>query len=136
MVKAARVPEPVPFSAINVTPFIDVMLVLLIVMILSIPVATHKVPIDLPGKLKAKAEIERPHQLGIDRGGTLFWDGRRIADAELPALLATMQRDAAAVLHMNTDPDARYERFDSVLALVKRAGVERLGFIGNRPLED
>ena len=48
MVKAARVPEPVPFSAINVTPFIDVMLVLLIVMILSIPIATHKVPIDLP----------------------------------------------------------------------------------------
>jgi biopolymer transport protein ExbD len=37
---------------------------------------------------------------------------------------------------MNTDPEARYERFDSVLAVVKRAGVERLGFVGNRPLED
>jgi biopolymer transport protein ExbD len=47
-----------------------------------------------------------------------------------------MQQDTAAVLHMNTDPDARYERFDSVLAVVKRAGVERLGFVGNRPLED
>jgi biopolymer transport protein ExbD len=135
MVKAARVPEPVPFSAINVTPFIDVMLVLLIVMILSIPVATHKLPIDLPGRTPS-TENERPHQLAIDRGGALFWDGRRIADNELPGLLGTMQQDTAAVLHMNTDPEARYERFDSVLAVVKRAGVERLGFVGNRPLED
>ncbi|MDT8759843.1 biopolymer transporter ExbD [Sphingomonas psychrotolerans] len=135
MVKAARVPEPVPFSAINVTPFIDVMLVLLIVMILSIPVATHKLPIELPVG-DGPIQVERPHQLGIDRAGTLFWDGRQIADSELPELLAAMQRDAAAVLHMNTDPEARYERFDSVLAVVKRAGVERLGFVGNRPLED
>ena len=134
MVKAARVPEPVPFSAINVTPFIDVMLVLLIVMILSMPMATHKIPIDLP--IGGDPGIERPHQLAIDRGGSLFWDGRRIADAELPGLLATMRRDAAAVLHMNTDPDARYDRFDGVLAVVKRAGVERLGFVGNRPLPD
>jgi biopolymer transport protein ExbD len=135
MVKAARVPEPVPFSAINVTPFIDVMLVLLIVMILSMPMATHKIPIDLPTRI-GDPPIERPHQLGIDRGGALFWDGRPVADAELPALLASMQRDTAAVLHMNTDPEARYERFDSVLAVVKRAGVERLGFVGNRPLVD
>ena len=136
MVKAARVPEPVQFSAINVTPFIDVMLVLLIVMILSMPMATHKIPIDLPGAPKPVPEIERPYQLAIDQGGSLFWDGRRIADAELPGKLATMQRDRAAVLHMNTDPDARYDRFDGVLAVVKRAGVERLGFVGNRPLPD
>ena len=135
MVKAARVPEPVMFSAINVTPFIDVMLVLLIVMILSMPMATHKIPIDLPNGPGPVVEAQ-PHQLGIDKGGALFWDGRAIADAELPALLATMQRDAAAVLHMNTDPEARYDRFDGVLAVVKRAGVERLGFVGNRPLPD
>jgi len=54
----------------------------------------------------------------------------------LPGLLTAMQRDAAAVLHMNTDPEARYDRFDSVLAVVKRAGVDRLGFIGNRPFPD
>jgi len=135
MVKAARVPEPVPFSAINVTPFIDVMLVLLIVMILSIPVATHKLPIDIRSG-DGLPQIERPHQLAIDRSGALFWDGRPVADAELPGLLATMRQDAAAVLHMNTDPDARYERFDAVLAVVKRAGVEKLGFVGNRPLPD
>ncbi|MDP5279386.1 biopolymer transporter ExbD [Sphingomonas sp. DG1-23] len=135
MVKAARVPEPVMFSAINVTPFIDVMLVLLIVMILSMPIATHKIPIDLPAGPGPVVE-QQPHQLGIDKGGALFWDGRAIADAELPGLLAMMQRDTASVLHMNTDPEARYARFDGVLAVVKRAGVERLGFVGNRPLPD
>ena len=135
MVKAARVPEPVPFSAINVTPFIDVMLVLLIVMILSIPIATHKVPIDLPVD-GGSTMIEQPHKLAIDRTGGLYWDGGRISDAELPTRLAALQADASAVLHMQTDLDARYERFDAVLAVVKRAGVEKLGFVGNQPLPD
>jgi biopolymer transport protein ExbD len=136
MVKIARVPEPVPFSAINVTPFIDVMLVLLIVMILSIPIATHKVPVDLPNDRSTSAQLQPPHQLAIDQTGVLFWDGRRIADAALPELLASVGSDPAAVLHMRTDPEARYERFDSVLAVVKRAGIERLGFVGHRPLPD
>ena len=135
MARAVRIAEPVPFSAINVTPFIDVMLVLLIVMILSIPIATHKVPIELPVD-GGVTVVEQPHTLAIDRGGALYWDGRRIADAELPARLAALQADASAVLHMQTDPDARYERFDGVLAVVKRAGVTRLGFVGNQPLPD
>jgi biopolymer transport protein ExbD len=83
MVKTARVPEPVPFSAINVTPFIDVMLVLLIVMILSIPSRRTRCRSSLPTGI-GDVQPERPHQLAIDRAGTLFWDGRRIADAELP----------------------------------------------------
>lgn len=135
MARSVRVAEPTPFSAINVTPFIDVMLVLLIVMILSIPMNTHKVPIDLP-QGGDRVDPQPPHRLGIDRAGALSWDGAPIADAALPALLAGVQRDPAATLHMQTDPEARYERFDSVLAVVKRAGIERLGFVGNQPLED
>ncbi|HVJ02122.1 MAG TPA: biopolymer transporter ExbD [Sphingomonas sp.] len=135
MVKHVRVAEPVPFSAINVTPFIDVMLVLLIVMILSIPIASHKLPVDLPVG-RSTTTPETPHQLAIDRTGALYWDGAPIAEAQLPARLAQVGADPAGVLHMNTDPEARYERFDSVLAQVKRAGVTRLGFVGLRPLED
>ncbi|WP_404336386.1 ExbD/TolR family protein [Sphingomonas sp. MMS12-HWE2-04] len=135
MVRTAPVAEPIPFHAINVTPFIDVMLVLLIVMILSVPVATHKVPIDLP-QPGGETVAERPHQLAIDAGGALFWDGAPLRDAALPGALATLQRDPEAVLHLRTDPEARYERFDNVLAVVKRAGVKRLGFEGNQPLAD
>ncbi|WP_213981277.1 biopolymer transporter ExbD [Sphingomonas sp. dw_22] len=135
MARTARIPEPVPFSTINVTPFIDVMLVLLIVMILSVPVMRHKVPIDLPRDGTASAP-ETPHKLAIDRGGALYWDGAPIGDAALPGALAALRADPKGVLHMQTDPEARYERFDAVLAAVKRAGIERLGFVGNRPLED
>lgn len=134
MARTARIADPVPFSSINVTPFIDVMLVLLIVMILSVPAMTHKVPIDLPVGGDPAPEV--PHNLAIDRGGALSWDGRPISDAALPGALAALRADSAAVLHMQTDPEARYERFDAVLAVVKRAGIERLGFIGNRPFED
>jgi biopolymer transport protein ExbD len=135
MARTARIPDPVPFSGINVTPFIDVMLVLLIVMILSIPAMTHKVPIDLPNG-PPSGGVETPHKLAIDRGGALYWDGKPIGDAVLPSALAALKADPQGVLHMQTDPEARYERFDSVLAVVKRAGIERLGFVGNRPLED
>ena len=134
MARTARIPEPAPISGINVTPFIDVMLVLLIVMILSIPVMTHKVPIDLPNGGSPSSEV--PHKLAIDRGGALYWDGKPIGDAALPGALAVLRADPQGVLHMQTDPEARYERFDSVLAMVKRARIERLGFVGNRPLED
>ena len=135
MTRTVRIAEPVPFSAINVTPFIDVMLVLLIVMLLSIPIATHKLPVDLPSG-PGIALPEQPHQLAIDRHGALFWDGQAIADTELPPRLAAIRSRSDAVLHLNTDPEARFERFDSVLAVVKRAGIVKLGFVGNRPLPE
>ena len=134
MARVVRIAEPVPFSAINMTPFIDVMLVLLIVMILSMPLATHKIPIELPNG-PGPVDPVAPAKLAIDRQGALFWNGMPLADAALPARLAAMQASGAA-LHMQTDPEARYERFDKILAVVKRAGVTRLGFVGNRPLED
>ena len=124
-----------PISAINITPFIDVLLVLLIMMILTIPVLSHKVPIDLP-QGRSPTTAEETHQLRIDRAGQAYWDGVAVGDADLRVRLAAMRQTGVAVLHMNTDPEARYERFDTVLAMVKRAGIERLGFIGHRPLTD
>ncbi len=124
-----------PIGAINVTPFIDVLLVLMIMIILTIPLQNHKVPIDLPTP-RGVSLPETPHELGIDRQGALSWDGRRIGDAELPGLLATVAGDDRSVLQMKTDPDTRYARFDAVLAVVKRANVTRLGFIGNQPFAE
>ncbi|WP_066721299.1 ExbD/TolR family protein [Sphingomonas pituitosa] len=126
--------EPMPIGAINVTPFIDVMLVLLIVMILSMPMMSHKVPVDLPQGGTSAAD-DATHRLAIDRDGALFWDGARLADAALPARLAALRTDAA-VLQLQTDPEARYERFDTILAAIKRANIAKLGFVGNQPLAD
>ncbi|WP_313538710.1 biopolymer transporter ExbD [Sphingomonas sp.] len=134
MPKFVSTAEPQPIGAINVTPFIDVMLVLLIVMILGMPMATHKVPIDLP-QGGPTATDAATHRLAIDKAGALFWDGNRLADLALPAKLAALRTDAA-VLQLQTDPEVRYDRFDAVLATIKRANIVKLGFVGNQPLAD
>lgn len=132
MTRAIAFRHPEPMSAINVTPFIDVLLVLLIMLILTIPMTTHKLPVDLPGPGLGASLPETKHELGIARNGALLWDGRAVGDAELPGLLGRALKEERPVLHMRTDPEARYERFDQVLAVVKHAGVERLGFVGDK----
>jgi biopolymer transport protein ExbD len=119
-------------SDLNTTPLIDVMLVLLIMFIVTIPIGTHKVRIDLPSAPKVLTEEPPIHELAIDAGGSLSWDGARVAEAGLPSRLAAMKaKQPDAVLRLRADGLARYGVFDRVLATVKRAGVERLGFVGN-----
>lgn len=134
-VRARRIPDTAPIGAINITPLIDVMLVLLVVIIIAIPIASHKVPVDLPSGRTPVADPLPPSVLAIDRQGALHWNGVALPDAALPERLAALQK-SGAVLHLQTDPEARYDRFDGILATVKRAGITRLGFVGNRPLED
>ena len=124
-------PGEQPFSTINTTPMIDVMLVLLIMFILALPLSTHSVKVDLPrdGETQEKPEI---HQLALDSASRLTWDGTPIAEAALPTRLAAFRAASRdGVLQLHADPQTRYEDFDRVLADVKRAGVERLGFVGN-----
>ena len=123
--------EPQPFSTMNTTPLIDVLLVLLIMFIITIPVQTHKVAIDLPQSGPTPGVPPVVHRLNLAANGGLGFDGAAISDAALPGALAAMRRDPDALLLMNTDGEARYERFDVALAMVKRAGVTRLGFVGN-----
>ena len=120
--------EALPIAEINTTPLVDVMLVLLIMFILIVPATTHEVPVDLPS---TGGEPSPVHRLDLDAAGRLFWDGAPIRPAELDARLAAMARDPAQpVLHMNADAETRYERFDESLAAVRRAGITRLGFVG------
>ncbi|MCM8731758.1 ExbD/TolR family protein [Hephaestia sp. GCM10023244] len=123
--------EPVPVFAINITPLIDVLLVLLVMMILTIPTMMHEVPIDLPQPGPVAVADRVTHELAIARDGGLTLDGAPASDAALIGRLAVQRADPANELVMRTDPDARYDRFARVLADVKRAGVTRLGFVGN-----
>ena len=130
---AFAAPEERPISDLNTTPLIDVMLVLLIMFIITIPIATHKVQLDLPvgPPLPERTEPEI-FRLDIDAGGRLFWNGAAVGEAELPARLHAVERlghDAA--LHFRADAETRYEDFDRVLATVKRAGIVRLGLVDN-----
>lgn len=122
-----------PIAEINTTPLVDVMLVLLIMFILIVPVASHKVPVDLPQPGPTPPVPPPVHRLDLDAAGQLYWDGQSIGAAELNRRLASAAADPAQpVLHMNAHDETRYERFDEVLAAVRRAGIDRLGFVGQQ----
>ncbi|MGY4397682.1 biopolymer transport protein ExbD [Sphingomonas sp. UYAg733] len=127
----ARSENTEPFSDLNITPLIDVLLVLLVMMILTIPIMTHKVPIDLPQPQPGPVETMAIHRIDLNANGSLTWDGAPITDAALPARLAGFMKEDNAQLQIRAAATARYERFDQTLAMIKRAGVTRLGFVGN-----
>ena len=119
--------ESEPLGSINVTPLIDVLLVLLIMLILTIPMATHSVPLNLPKPNPAVAALPQ-HRLVLTAAGAIMLDGTPVADAALPEALARLGSDPLVI---DADPDARYGRFDELLAVVRRAGITRLGFADN-----
>lgn len=121
-----------PIAAINTTPLIDMMLVLLIMFIMAIPLSTHKVPLDIPPGI-GPADSRPVHRLDIDAAGRALWNGRAVSDAELRARLAAAAADPAdPAVHFNPDSEARYERVDRILADVRRAGITRLGLVGSQ----
>ena len=121
-----------PISDMNTTPLIDVLLVLLIMFIITVPVATHSVKLNLPTGVPSVPTLPETHRLDMDASGRLAFDGTWISEATLaPRLVAMRRGNPDAVLHFRTDGAARYEDFDRTLAIVKRAGIERLGFLGN-----
>jgi biopolymer transport protein ExbD len=120
-----------PISEMNTTPLIDVMLVLLIMFILTVPLATHAVKMNLPIPGDPIKE-PRTHRLALDSAGRLFWDGAALAEASLPARLEAFRRTGPDdMLEIQSEAETRYETFDRVLATVKRSGIGRLGFVGN-----
>jgi biopolymer transport protein ExbD len=116
---------------INTTPLIDVMLVLLIMFIITIPLQSHSVEVDLP---KAAPGIVNPlrNTLVISASGALMWNGEAVSDDRLRSTLAASQATLPIPeLHLKPEAQARYERVDEVLAMTKQAHVARMGFVGN-----
>jgi len=116
---------------INTTPLIDVMLVLLIMFIITIPLQSHAVKVDLP---KATPGTVNPirNKLVINAGGALLWNGEALSDERLRATLTASQAmQPIPELHLKPDAQARYERVDEVLAMTKRAKVTGMGLVGN-----
>ena len=124
--------EPATISEINTTPLIDVMLVLLIMFIITIPMATHKVPLDLPRPSLTPLPPRPFHQLEIEANGSLLWNGESLSADQLRGHLGQLAADPATPeLRVHANSEARYERVDQILALLRFAGVQRLGFVGN-----
>jgi biopolymer transport protein ExbD len=118
-------------SEINMIPFIDVMLVLLIIFIITVPVIKHSVNIDLPRASNQKA-LDKPDnvRLSVDADGVYFWNEARVEDADFQQRLNTVAaQDPQPELHIRGDKAVRYERVALAMAAAQRAGVRKIGFI-------
>jgi biopolymer transport protein ExbD len=118
-------------NEINMTPLVDVMLVLLIIFIITVPVMKHTVNIDLP---RATNQVQStPPQiisLSVDAQGDYYWNQDRISDTSLLAMLqAEALKTPQPDLHIRGDKAVRYERVAQVMAAAQQAGIKKIGFI-------
>jgi biopolymer transport protein ExbD len=122
-----------PMMDINMTPLIDVMLVLLIMFIITIPVMTHAVKLDMPRSTNAPSNVQPiVINLEIDFDGTVLWNGTPV---EVEALEGYFRREAAndpqPELHIRPSKRAKYDVVARVLASAQRNGMRKIGFVGN-----
>ncbi|MGH6706148.1 MAG: ExbD/TolR family protein [Sphingomicrobium sp.] len=124
-----------PMMDINTTPLIDVMLVLLIMFIITIPPQTHAVKLDLP---QDQTNMPPPpvdpvkNKIVITQAGAVLWNGAPVNLTQLRQYLdVTQQMDPIPELHLQPEPEARYVVVDDVLAVTKQARVSKMGFVGN-----
>ena len=127
--------EGEPMMDINMTPLIDVMLVLLIMFIITIPIQTHAVKLDLPvdqRNLPPPPIDPVKNKVVITAAGQILWNGAPVDQTQLRQYLElSQQMNPIPELHLQPEPEARYVLVDEVLAITKRAHVEKMGFVGN-----
>ena len=135
MAMAAGTAEGEPMMDINTTPLIDVMLVLLIMFIITIPPQSHAVKLDLPTNQNQNnpPPIDPvKNEISTDAAGQIFWNGTPTDIVTLRQYIdLTKNMDPEPELHLQPDPQTRYDVIDSVLATVKKSQVEKFGFVGN-----
>ena len=118
-------------NEINMTPLVDVMLVLLIIFIITVPVMQHAVKVELPRAANVPQDA-RPEtvRLSVDARGQYFWNEAVIDEAELPRRLKVeAARDPQPELHIRGDREVRYERVVKAMAAAQQAGMRKIGFV-------
>jgi biopolymer transport protein ExbD len=118
-------------NEINMTPLVDVMLVLLIIFIITVPVMKHAVNIELPRATNQPQDVKpQTVRLSVDAEGAYWWNEARVDDAALPPLLRKeASREPQPELHIRGDKAVRYERVAQAMAAAQQAGLRKIGFI-------
>ncbi|MDG4596395.1 MAG: biopolymer transporter ExbD [Candidatus Contendobacter sp.] len=122
-----------PVAEINTTPLVDVMLVLLVIFMITLPLITHSLAVDLPetdANAPSTAANPAPVELGINADGQLFWNGVPLSQADLELRLQEAARgEPKPELHLHADKSTPYQRLAEVMAAAQRTGLTRIGFI-------
>ncbi len=123
-------------SAINTTPLVDVMLVLLIIFLITIPVVTHTVPVALPKETNLPRQTKPENiDISVNKDGDIFWNQSQVADADaLFARLAKIAKlEPQPEVHIRGDGNARYESIGRVLFQAQRASIQKVRFVTEPP---
>jgi biopolymer transport protein ExbD len=126
--------HPQPMSEINTTPLVDVMLVLLVIFIITAPLLTHAVKIDLP-QATSQAVVEKPEivNIAINESGALFWNDMPLVQGELKQrLIQVAAQTPQPELHIRADQATRYQILAEVMADAQNAGVTKLAFMSEQ----
>jgi biopolymer transport protein ExbD len=118
-------------NEINMTPLVDVMLVLLIIFIVTVPVMKHSVNVDLP-QASSQPQDAKPEtiRLSVDAQGQYWWNDARVEDKDLERMLqAEAGRQPQPELHIRGDHTVRYERVAQAMAAAQQSGLRKIGFI-------
>ena len=123
-----------PMADMNVTPLVDVMLVLLIIFMVTAPAMTFQIQIDLPQPVRDMPEPPQdppdPIRLKIDSTGALFWNDMPMPRNALgPSLMIEAARDVQPTLELDTSPEVQYQVLTEVLAEAKNANMKKIGFV-------
>jgi biopolymer transport protein ExbD len=124
-------------ASINTTPLVDVMLVLLIIFLITIPVVTHTIPVALPKERNIPTQTKPENiVISVDHDGEVFWNQKLISDPQ--TLLNRLKAEAVKVpqpeVHIRGDKDARYQYIGKVVTACQRAGIVKVGFITEPPV--
>jgi biopolymer transport protein ExbD len=124
-----------PMMDINTTPLIDVLLVLLIMFIITIPIQNHAVKLDLPqpdpNRVQPPVDPVK-NKIVVTQAGAVLWNGLPVNFVQLRQYLdVSQQMQPVPELHLQPEPSARYETVSQVLVTTKQAGVTKMGFVGN-----
>ena len=128
---------PGPNAEINVVPLVDVMLVLLVIFIITAPLLTHSVRVDLP-KAASSANVTQPDhiELAVREDGSLFWNGEPVALEQLSArFVEAAARAPQPELHIRADRLAHYEKVAQVMSAAAKGGLTRIGFVTDPSLQ-
>ncbi len=123
-------------ATINTTPLVDVMLVLLIIFLITIPVVTHSVQLELPKERNLPTQTKPENiVIAVNRDGEIFWGMEQMPDVEtlLTRLKAVSGREPQPEVHIRADGEVRYESVGRVVLAAQRAGIYKVGFITEPP---
>lgn len=124
-------------SEINVVPLVDVMLVLLIIFIITAPLLTHSVKIDLPKASSNPTTTQPEHiEFAIRADGSFFWNGETITLEQLPSRFTQSAENAPDTeLHIRADKNTHYEHVARIMSIAAKAGLTKIGFVTDPTLE-